>query len=713
MAGYETESSGRLNGVKVNDKDSIAAFIDYWSSQRKRFLGDVQRQAFLQICWTLGYQDYDFDRASTMLVDRASSEESAWWRVHAKENRLLPMVEGRIAKMMSREPIWRVMPATPDEEDESVADLGTLVLRHYWRNVLGMDQIMNEAHWWAETTGTAFMVSCWDPTAGPRLTVRQDDFLNRFAGEIDQESIDLYRRIVGQEAADSEMVPIGDVSVEVKTIFDVFIDPTAKTIEKANWALVRRFRTLDELEERYGRKAVRDLQPGVDMGDLSFHSQIARLAGGGMYDEGAIYDDLYAVEELWVRPGGRSRPAGIHATWCQQKVLQHQPNPYQHGQIPISVIQGLYQPFSILGGCKVQQLMETQSRLNDIRSNEMEYMMLHVYPKLLDPMVSGIDDDSFTTAFGERIRYMPPHKPDYLVPPPMPSYLQNMEGSLLQAMQDLSDIHEVTAGQAPQGVRTGRGILALQAQDDARYMTPIKLRNVAISRLGGQVLSMLNQFCTERRLIQMTSDDYEREVMVLKGVGGFIGSDLVGGRQGEMAVDYFRVIVDVDSQLPLSPEGQRTVVDSLLERQVLNPQQDRELILRMFGIGTSDPVFEGGRIHKSMAFKEQRLMASGQRIDPQKWHNHETHLACHLRWINSPEYDSLAPEAQKLVQIHLNRHYFLMSNEAMRMQLLLQMAQQTAPHILNAELREIMEQDAAESPGLPPELPQVNQPVSV
>ena len=684
-----------IRDLKVSDSDAVGGFIEHWSKQRRSMMSGLERSAFLQVAWTLGHQTHGYKPSSSSIVDNADSDHSPWWRVNAVENRLLPVVEGRLSRLLARQPVWVSPPATSDEEDARVSAVGTRVLRHYWRNVLSMSETLWAAHWWAEVTGTCFLVATWDPEAGPAMDFTAESFNNRFDPGSSGE--DAFAELFGAEATGGKAaVPIGDVVVEVRNLFETFVDPAARRIEDADWVLFQRFRTLDYLEDRYGTSKTKDLNPTSTVEDAPFYERLQSLSGQSGSKSGATSEDLILTKELWVK-SSRKRPGGVHAVMAQGEVLRVQKNPYQHQELPVAVIHGVRVPMSIWGSSKVEQLMETQDRLNDIRSTKTEYMRMHVYPKILEPNTGEVDQDSFTTEFGERITYTPPFEPKYLNPPTMPSYLEHLEADALQAIQDLSDLHEVSTAQAPAGLKSGRAILSLQAQDEARLGPTIKLRNLAVSRLGRHVLSMLHQFVTEERLIQMTGDDLLADVGLFKSIQGFIGSDLVGPNQGRPGIDYFRVGVEVESELPLSAEGQRVVIQDLVQSRILDPKTDRDLILRMVGLSSTDPLFEETRSHVAQAIHENRAMAEGDRIDPQKWNNHAAHVRTHVRFMNSAEYRGLPKESQTLFENHLTRHHGLGMIELLRPQLTAQMAQQVGPAVLQQEM------DAIQAEGPPPQ----------
>ncbi len=695
-SGSDTGRS-KLSDLSLKDDDSILDFVKFWQDSRQRIMGQLERQALIQLAWVMGRQGIVFNEGTSTLVDQSDADHTPWWRVNAVENRLLPLVEGRMAKLLARMPMPRTLPATSDEEDEQIATLSSRALRHYWRSVLGMADKLWQATWWAEVTGTAFFVTGWDPDAGPEVALRESDFINRFdADALAPESHNFFKEIFGTASGrDVRIEPLGDAFVDVRTLFDVLVDPTARSMEEAEWALVNRFRSLDQVKRRYRSRAA-DLETGRSERDGHAFRRIHDLASGGSGSTGDILRDQVLTTELWVRSGAK-RPGGLHAVVSQDMILQKQPNPYQHREIPITAIQGIKVPMSVYGSSKVAQLLETQGRLNKIRSTKTEFLELNVYPKILDPDPGEIDDSAFTTEMGEVIRYSYPFKPEYMLPPPMPAYVQGLEADAIQAMQDLGDIHEVSVAQAPSGLKSGRAILALQAQDEARFGPVIKLRNLALNRLGRQLLSLLHQFVTETRMIQLVGDDLATEVDLFHSIPGFIGSQLVGRNGDIVGVDYFRVEMEVDSELPLSPEGQRLVIGDMIANGVLNPERDREMILRLIGLPSSEPLFEQSRIHRSLAIQENRQMADGKAVRPLKWNRHDIHLDVHTRFMNSFEFRRLEPSDQLRFENHLTRHHHMQMMEALRPQLTAGVAQQIMPQVMRQELQSLDQEPPEES----------------
>ncbi len=679
----------RLSDLTLKSSDSVLDFITSWRDSRSQVMEQLERQALIQLSWVMGRQSVQYEEATSSLIDQSDSDHTPWWRVNAVENRLLPLVEGRLSKLLARQPMPRALPATSDEEDEAISTLASRALRHYWRNILHMSDRLWQASWWAEVTGTGFFVSGWDPDKGPEVVVRESDFINQFDEDAQAEGgRNFFKELFGSSSGTGQRYePLGDAFVDVRTLFDVLVDPSARSMDEAEWALISRFRNIDEVRGRYGRKAG-DLEVGRPERRSGSYRRVYDLTVGGSGGTKDLLGDQVLTWELWVR-SSKKRPGGLHAVVSQDVLLQKQPNPYEHREIPVTAIQGIRVPMSVYGSSKVSQLMETQGRLNKVRSTKTEFMDMHIYPKILDPDPGETDENVFTTEFGEVIRYRHPFKPEYMFPPPMPSYVKDLEQDSIQAFQDLGDLHEVSTGQAPSGLKSGRAILALQAQDEARFGPVIKLRNQSLNRLARQSLSLMHQFVTETRMIQLVGDDLSTEVELFHSIPGFIGSQLVGRNRDVVGVDYFRVEMEVDSELPLSPEGQRLVIGDLIANGVLNSERDREMILRLTGLPSSEPLFEESRTHRSMAVRENRQMADGKSVTPFKWNRHDIHLRVHTRFMNSPEFARLSPEDQLLFSTHLTRHHHMQMMELLRPQFLAGIAQQTMPQVMKREMQDL------------------------
>ena len=81
-------------------------------------------------------------------------------------------------------------------------------------------------------TGTGFLVSGWNPDAGPAVTIRQSDFINRFDPNARPDPNDsFFKEIFGSSSGNGEKrQPLGDAFIDVRTVFDVLVDPTARTM---------------------------------------------------------------------------------------------------------------------------------------------------------------------------------------------------------------------------------------------------------------------------------------------------------------------------------------------------------------------------------------------------------------------------------------------------------------------------------------------------
>ena len=123
-----------------------------------------------ELQWTLnadfvnGNQNVDIDLVHNRLtmdgIDPAHTTKER--RVY---NRIAPLMDTRLANLMSVNYDMYVKPRTNEAEDAAKAKIGTKLLEYCQANTNFNGQI-NQLLQWAEICGTAFTISYWDKNAG-------------------------------------------------------------------------------------------------------------------------------------------------------------------------------------------------------------------------------------------------------------------------------------------------------------------------------------------------------------------------------------------------------------------------------------------------------------------------------------------------------------------------------------------------------------------
>lgn len=183
-------------------------------------LGELEKRrsdrAPYELQWQLnadfasGNQNVDIDFVNRCLkLDEFAGDRVKERRVF---NRISPLMDTRLANLMSVSYDMVVLPRTGEAEDAAKAKIGTKLLEYCQSNTGFRDQI-NQLLQWSEICGTAFTVSYWDTTAG--------DVIAEMAISEDGEGI-------------SKAVPIhlGDLAFGLLSPYEVF--PQSLTVQNVD-----------------------------------------------------------------------------------------------------------------------------------------------------------------------------------------------------------------------------------------------------------------------------------------------------------------------------------------------------------------------------------------------------------------------------------------------------------------------------------------------
>jgi hypothetical protein len=98
-------------------------------------------------------------------------------------------------------------------------------------------------------------------------------------------------------------------------------------------------------------------------------------------------------------------------------------------------------------------------------------------------------------------------------------------------------------------------------------------------------------------------------------------------------------------------------VFNLLQSGVLNPEQDKLLILEMLELGAIDKLYDTYSVDLKKAEKEESNWTLGNFNTPVRdFQKHEVHIDCHNKWRNSEDYENLPPEIMAIIDDHVMQH---------------------------------------------------------
>jgi len=225
-------------------------------------------------------------------------------------------------------------------------------------------------------------------------------------------------------------------------------------------------------------------------------------------------------------------------------------------------------------------------------------------------------------------------KPEYLRQPEMPMYVIQEFDRIQQDMDDISNQFEVAKGRTPPGVEAASAIAYLQEEnDEVLYITIASIED-AVEGIGKQTLSLVQQFWTEEKIIDVVSRNNFQEAKLFK-------ISNIGGNTD------FRI--ESQSMAPKSRAARQAFIVDLMDKAVLTPDQG----LKYLQMSETNRLYDDMQVDARHARRENIRMSSGEDVQLNPFDNHAVHLYEHEIYMKSQEYESLDEDTK---MIFLNHH---------------------------------------------------------
>jgi hypothetical protein len=580
-----------------SEPGKLIAWLEDHRKKGFKHMPDLQMK--MNLAYLLGHQWIVWDR------DRRQFRRPQWRPndpnapVRITINMIGGIVERTIARLLKEAPDPECRPVSDDETDTHAADVGSRILDHEMDRV-GWDVIMVELYFWVVTLGWSFLHVYWDANAGTVV----GEVASLEGGE---------NETAAQEASE---VHQGEVCVEMVPAFELSVDPNARKMEAARWAIRTVSLTKEGCFEKYG------VVPPTDLPGMTLVDEVYALTDKAREDR--PYVETVSVHQLWIRPGSRIAPDGAVITWAGTTVLEKKDFPYDHGELP-------FVQFDLLPGMGMREgrtwvtdLIQIQADYNDARSREASIRRV-LTPKLVFP-VGAIDQQRISS----RVELIPYNQngnpPNYLMPDSR--WMAQHETVMDRAKGEMGDRAgqaDVSSGNAPASMPAA-SVMALQEADDTKLAISRKLMGRGISKTGWQWLMLVKQFWQEPRIVRTWSQEGDMEVM------DFLGADL------GQTMD---VHVSMESALPKSKAARMNILMQLLQipGMFTNPRD----FLKQLDMPGISPLLAAMSIDNKQAERENSKMLQGDYLGVRvnEWDNHTVHIQEHNDFRKGQEYEKL------------------------------------------------------------------------
>jgi hypothetical protein len=601
----------RQDGEMTPEQQERVNLVQEKSEQGSHYGEDML--SYSQLAYYAGHQYIAMNRTTRTIVPLPKEP----WEVQYTANRILPSVRTELAKVLRNKLTKKVVPASSDDEDIRSAKVGDKVVEwlEYEKDLQAIDE---EAVLWTLVTRISFIKVLWNPTLGI---------------------------VIGEEGG--RPIKEGDIEFEVCNIFEMKWDPAASNFKKASWKMHEKQRSVKWVKGMHGV----EVEAEEDLASASiYQAKLGTLTAEAFNTTPSKAKDQVIVREYWEEPcvdypKGRKivTANGIELEYSEDIGFGEADDTDR--EVPIFHLLHIPIPGKVVGTAITEQLMPVQKEYNRSRSQVIQNKNLTANPKWVAQEGSTDDIDS---APGSIVWYKKGFdKPTMEYPPPIGSDVHKSIEQCIEEFRTIASQQEVSQGTAPTGVSSGVAIQLLQEQDDTKIApTTAKYGRYKQDYLS-YGLKMIRYKYDVKRTVKMVGSSNRMESFT------FAGSDLT-------SVD---VRLEDMSLTQLTSSAKKQYIIELIGLGVLNPELDKDLIIRALQLGMTDEVYDAAEIDISQALGENAAWAEAD-FSPivREFYNHEVHIQQHDKFRKSDEYDKMDPQMQKQIDDHvaLHEHYIMM-----------------------------------------------------
>lgn len=579
-------------------------FLATWAQNQYRDIKSernaLERQWYLNLAFYMGKQNVQIiSTAATANGYQLTVPNAPPWRVRLVSNKIRPIIRTELAKLTSQRPMFTVVPATTEDEDQTAARVGEAIFDSAYSSK-DVHRILTDALWWTCICGTGFIKDYWD-----------------------------------QDSIDNDSKQMGDIIVEDVTPFHLFVpDLMQKEIERQPYLIHASTRPLQWVKSRY-RKTLegKELKPDTTAQDDILEASFLNLTASKSKDREQVL-----ILEVWIKPNGIELfPMGGMFTVIGGQVVQAKRDyPFRHGEYPFTKLEHI-PTGKFYGDSVINDLVPLQREYNRTRSQIIEAKNMMAKPKLLAAKGS-IRTALITSEPGQVIEYQNGMNPPTALPmQPLPNYVLEELNRIQSDMDDISGQHEITRGNTPAQVTAATAISFLQEQDDSKLSHTVSSIERAVQKVGRHFLSHVAQFWTTQRTVRITGQNMAFDAQTFTG---------------SMLRNNTDVRVESGSALPRSKAAKQAFVMDLLKLGLVPPEKG----LQMMDLGGVDRIYEDYLIDLRQTQRENIKLAMGMPLLPNTWDNHEVHIESHNKFRKGQQYENLPEETKMLFEAHVAAH---------------------------------------------------------
>lgn len=571
-------------------------------------------------------------------------------RQYVTDNRMKGLIVSRTARKSRNRPMFAATPQGGDEQAISNARMGERILENDWTG-LKLQPKLYTALLWADICANGFIKVFWDSLEGEKVEALVDPNGNPLMGPsgglIRPGSEDLAMLVQANPELIAEARPMqvgqGDVRNEVKSPFEIYPHPLATSMDDCEGLFDETVRSKEYVDEHYPENLNGQAFEATYDADIPTGITEGFAPGlGGIVQSGSGSGRGIRVREYHCRPN-RRYTNGCRVTWINQTIVRMDDAP--DDPMPFVKFDSVEVPGRFWSDPIASDLRPRQVDLNSLATQIKENARLVGNPSLMSSRQAKIE---YHGVPGEHVKYdstvMDP-KPEYLVPPPLQQYMENEVTRILQSMEEIAGIHEVSRAQVPNGITAASAINLLQESDETRLGPEIQQMEYSLGQWGTKILKLRARYNTDERLRMIAGDDSYWEPVKFRG---------------EMLGPDPHVEVQPGSQIPRSKAAMQATMTEILTMLVQNghvpDERNFRKFLKSYEIGGLDSLFEGVSQDARQVGREIRQMMAGIPVPINSFDNHPFHIDEITDFMKTDAYAEASEQAKACFTQHVAEH---------------------------------------------------------
>ena len=431
----------------------------------------------LNMNFYLGNQ-YTYISNSAELLD---IEKNFFWENREVYNHIAPIIESRLAKLGKFKPEFEINTQIQSEESLTSSKITQLILNNCLKKN-NIKKIIDTATHWSEITGTSFYKITWDSDSGSQIGLIDDKVINS-----------------------------GDVKISACSPFEIYPDSNdVNDLEDCMSIIYAKAEPIKLINEIYHTEIDGDEIDAFELENQSYTSHISGRSSTTKIIHTKKSNYAYLIER-YEKPSSK-HPTGKLTIICKDKLLFDGDLPYKTGEnlspnYPFVKQVSINKLSCFWGSSIIDRCIPIQRAYNALKNKKHEYIsrlasgILTVEDGSVD--IDNLEDEGL--APGKILVYRNGSTPPkFMSPGTIPAELEKEEESLLDELNNLSGISDITKNSTiPANITSGSAISLLISQDDTRLsLTTSHIKN-AITQLANFVLKLFKQYATTPRVTQV------------------------------------------------------------------------------------------------------------------------------------------------------------------------------------------------------------------